>query len=102
DSQGAHCASDESRTSSRIGHAVGPFTALPRRLFVDLPGQVAQERVLDDLLIERGILAPAMLARIVHEELALRDGGGAEGVGFDDVRSRFQEAAMDIADHLRL
>ena len=43
-----------------------------------------------------------MLARIVDEELALGDAGGAEGVGFEDVRAGFKEAAMDVADHLRL
>ena len=58
--------------------------------------------IVDDLLVERGILAAAVLARIVDEELALRDAGGAEGVGLDDVRAGLKKAAMDVADHLRL
>ena len=40
-----------------------------------------------------------MLAGVVDEELALGDAGGAEGVGLDDVRACFQEAAVDVADH---
>ena len=43
-----------------------------------------------------------MLARVVDEELALGDAGGAEGVGLDDVRAGFEEAAMDVADHVGL
>ena len=82
-----------------VGDAVGPLAALPRRLLVDLPGQVVEERVLDDLLVERRVLAAAVLARIVDEELALGDAGGAEGVGLDDVRAGLEEAAVDVADH---
>ena len=61
-----------------------------------------EERIVDDLLVERGVFAAAVLARIVDEELALRDAGGAEGVGLDDVRAGLEKAAMDVADHLRL
>ena len=43
-----------------------------------------------------------MLARIIDEEFALRDARRAKGVGLDDVRAGFKEAAMDVADHLRL
>jgi hypothetical protein len=75
---------------------------LPRRLLVDLPCQAVQERILDDLLVEGRVLAAAVLPRIVDEELALGDAGGAEGVGFDDVRAGLEEAAMDVADHRRL
>src|SRR6185312_2563736 len=35
-------------------------------------------------------------------ELTLRDAGRAEGIGLDDVRARFEKAAVNIADHLRL
>ena len=87
---------------SALRDAIGPLAALPRRLLVDLPGQVAEERVLDDLLVERRVLAAAVLARIVDEELALGDAGGAEGVGLDDVRAGLEEAPVDVADHLRL
>ena len=69
---------------------------------VDLPGEVAEERVFDDLLVERGVFAAAVLARVVDEELALGDAGGAEGVGLDDVGAGLEEAAVDVADHLRL
>ena len=54
-----------------VGDAVGPLAALPRRLLVDLPGEVVEERVVDDLLVERRVLAAAVLARVVDEELAL-------------------------------
>src|SRR5947209_11200013 len=43
-----------------------------------------------------------MLAWVVDEELALRDAGGAKGIGLDNVRTSFQEAAVYIADHRRL
>ena len=71
-------------------------------MLVDVPGEVVERRVFDDLLVELGIFAAAVLARIVDEELALRDAGGAEGVGLDDVGAGLEEAAMDVADHLRL
>jgi hypothetical protein len=82
--------------------AVGPFAALAGGLLVDLPGEVAEELVVDDLLVEGGIFAAAELARIVDEELALRNARRAEGVGFNNVGAGFEEPAMDIADHLRL
>ena len=69
---------------------------------VDLPGEVVEQWIVDDLLVELGIFAAAVLARIVHEELALGDAGRAKGVGLDDVRAGFQKPAMNIADHLRL
>ncbi len=87
---------------SALRDAVRPLAALPRGLLVDLPGQVVEERVVDDLLVERRVLAPAVLARIVDEELALPDAGRAEGVRLDDVRAGFEEAPVDVADHLRL
>ena len=87
---------------SALRDAVGPLAALARRLLVDLPGEVVEERVLDDLLVERRVLAAAVLARIVDEELALRDAGRAEGVGLDDVGAGLEKAAVDVADHLRL
>ena len=86
----------------RVPDPIGPFPALPRRLLVDLPRQVAEKRIFNDLLIERGIFPPAMLPRIVHKEFALRDAGRAEGVGLDDVRPGLEKSAMDVADHLRL
>ena len=81
---------------------IGPFAALPRRLLVDLPGQAVEKRIVNDLLVELGILPAAVLPRIVHKEFALRDAGRAEGVGLDDVRAGLQKPAMDVADHLRL
>ena len=87
---------------SALRDAIGPLAALPRGLLVDLPGEVVEERVVDDLLVERRVLAAAVLARIVDEELALRDAGRAEGVGLDDVGAGLEEAAVDVADHLRL
>ena len=58
--------------------------------------------VVEDLLVERRIFAAAVLARVVDEELALRDAGRAEGVGLDDVGAGLEKAAVDVADHLRL
>ena len=60
------------------------------------------ERVLDDLLVELRVFAAAVFAGVVDEEFALRDAGGAEGVGFEDVGAGLEEAAMDVADHRRL
>ena len=92
----------ESLTRGRGPDTIGPFAALPRRLLVDVPSQVVEKRIVDDLLVERGILPAAVLPRIVDKEFALRDAGRAEGVGLDDVRASLEKAAMDVADHLRL
>src|SRR6185437_7688216 len=81
----ADCAGDKSGTRSLVCDAIGPQAALPRGLLVDLPGQIVQKPVCDDALVERRILARAVLSWIVDEELALRDTGGSEGIGFDDV-----------------
>ena len=92
----------EARPPIRVRHAIGPLATLPRRLLVDLPGEIVEKLVVDDLLVKLRILAAAVLARIVDEELALRDAGGAEGVGLDDVRAGLEKAPVDVADHLRL
>ena len=86
----------------RIANAIRPHPALPRRLLVDLPGQLVEKRIFDDLLVELRILPPAVLARIVHKELALRDAGRAKRVRLDDVGARLQKPPMNVADHLRL
>ena len=52
--------------------------------------------VFDDLLVEVGVFAAAVFARIFDEELGLRDGGRAEGVGLDDVGTGLEEAAVDV------
>ncbi len=85
-----------------VGDPIGPLAALPGRLLVDFPGQLAEKRVGDDALIELRILAPAVLARIVDEEFTLADRRRTEGVGLDDVGAGLEEAAMDVADHRRL
>ena len=95
-------AGDEAALSVGGAHAIGPFTAFARRLDVDLPREVVQERAGEDGVVERGVLPPPVLARIVDEELALPDVRGAEGVRLDDVGSRLEEATVDVADHLRL
>ena len=95
-------ARDEALPAVGVGDAIGPRAALARRLLVDLPGQALQERILDDPLVEGRVLAAAALARIVDEELALGDAGGAEGVGLDDVGAGLEEAPVDVADHLGL
>ena len=63
---------------------------------------VVEEGIFDDLLVELGILAAAVLAGIVHKEFALGDAGCAESVRLDDVLSGFQKAAMDVTDHMWL
>ncbi len=102
DGQGADGSGYEALAAGVVGDAIGPFAALLRGFFVDLPGEVVEQRVFDDLLVEVGVFAAAVLARVVDEELALGDAGGAEGVGLDDVGAGFEEAAMDVADHVRL
>jgi hypothetical protein len=90
---------DEALFAVLVRDAVGPFTALARGGFVDLPSEVVEKWILDDLLVERRIFAPAMLARVVHEELALTNARGGEGVGLDDVRAGFEEAPVNVANH---
>ncbi len=75
---------------------------MPRRLLIDVPNQSSEKLIIDDFLIEGGILAAAALPRIVDKELALRDAGCTEGVRLNDVRARFQKPAMDVADHFWL
>ena len=98
DGERANSASDKALAAGFRADASGPFAALAGGLLVDLPGEIAEERVVNDLLVELGILAAAVLARVVDKELALRDGGCAEGVGLNDVGPGLKEAAMDIAD----
>src|SRR5262249_50095690 len=81
---------------------IGPFPALPRRLFINIRSQAAERRIVDDFLVELGILAAAVLPRIVYKKFALGDAGGAKCVRLNDVRPSFQEPAMDIADHFWL
>src|SRR5262249_9603675 len=78
------------------------FPALPRGLLVDLPRQIVEKWILDNLLIKRRILSPAVLPWIVDKKLALRDAGGAERVGLDDVGPSLEEPAVNIAGHFRL
>ena len=73
-----------------------------RGLLVDLPGQVVEKGIFDHFLVEVGVFAASALAGVFYEELALGDAGGAEGVGLDDVRAGFEEAAMDVTNHVRL
>ena len=68
-----------------------------RRLEVELPGEIAQFRVIDDRLVELGILA-LVVSRWGDEKVALRDGGPGKSVGFDDIRSRLVEAFVNISD----
>src|SRR4029079_6909364 len=102
DRERTDAARHEALPSVSVGDTIGELAALARIPLVDLPGQILQELVLDDLLIEGRVLAAAVLARIVDEELALGDGGRAERVRLDDVGAGLEEAAMDVTDHLRL
>src|SRR4030095_5401514 len=79
-----------------------PLATVGGGLFIGLPRQVIEELVLDDALVEFRILPATTLAGIVHEEFALPDAGRGERVGLDDIRAGFEEAAVDIANHLRL
>ena len=52
------------------------------------------------LLKEFGIFAAvAFFAGILDEKLTLSQGGGGEGVGFADVGSGLEEAAVNVADY---
>src|SRR5208283_2967692 len=83
----------------RAADSLRPLAALVRRLHVDLPGELAQELVLDDLLIKFRVLSAPALARVIHEEFALGDAGRAERIRFDDVRPGLEKASVDVADH---
>ena len=89
---------DIAAAAGGVRDAVGPFATFTGRGVVDVAGQFLQELVLDDGLVERGILAATVFARIRDEELALADGGGGKGVGLDDVRAGLEEAPVDVAD----
>ncbi len=102
DGQGSDGSGYEALAAGFVGDAVGPLTALPGGFFVDLPGQAVEERVVDDLLVEGGVFAAAVLAGVFDEEFALGDAGGSKGVGLDDVCPGFEEAAVNVADHVRL
>ncbi len=102
DGERADGAGDEALAAGRRWRRGRPTRGTAARSVVDLPGEIVERRVVDDLLVELGVFAAAVLARIVDEELALRDAGGAEGVGLDDVGAGLEKAAMDVADHLRL
>src|SRR5690606_3661023 len=61
-------AGDEATPTVALSQPLDLRPTLPRRLLVDLPREVVEERVLDDLLIEVRILAPTVLARVFDEE----------------------------------
>ena len=102
DGEGPDGPGDVAAAASGVGDAVGPFAALAGGLEVDVVGELLEEGVVDHALVEGGVLAAAVFARVLDEEFALADGGGGEGVGLDDVGPGFEEAAVDIADYLRL
>ena len=102
DSQRPDRPSYEPLTRGCTGNSIGPFAALPRRLLIDIPREITQKRVFDDLLIERRVLPAAPLPRIFDKEFALRDAGCPEGIRLDDVRPCLEKSAMNIANHLWL
>jgi hypothetical protein len=60
--------------------------------------ELLQELVLDDFLIERGVLASAAFARILKEKLALAHRCGGKSVCLDDLRARLEKAPMNVLD----
>jgi hypothetical protein len=102
DGEGADGSGDEALAAGGVGDAVGPLAALAGGGLVDLPGEVVEHGIFDDVLVEGGVFAAAGLAGVVDEELGLGDGGGAEGVGLKDVGTGLEEAAVDVADHVGL
>src|SRR5262252_8139815 len=72
------------------------------RFLVDLPGEVPQERVVDNPLVELRILAAAVFAWVVHKELTLHNTGRAERIRLDNVGTCLQKPAMNVANHLWL
>ena len=85
-----------------IRHAIRPLPALLRRHEIDVPGDLIHVGVFDHALVESRVLAPTMIARVFDEQITLRHGGRSEGVRLDDVRSGFQEAAMNVLNDFRL
>ena len=63
---------------------------------VDFPRKGFQFRIANDPCIELRVLAAAMLAWIVTEEFALRDARRPEGIGFQDVGTCIEEAAVYV------
>ena len=100
DGQRPDGAGDVAAAAGGVGDAVSPLAALAGGLEIDVVGQFLQELVLDDGLVERRVLATALLARVLDEELALPDARGRKGIGLDDVRAGLEEAAVDIADFI--
>ena len=98
DGQRPDGAGDVAAAARGVGDAVGPLAALARGGVVDVVGEFLEELVLDDLRVERRVLAAALLAWILEEELALADAGGRKGVGLDDVCAGLEEAPVDVAD----
>ncbi len=73
---------------------VSPFAALLCRLEIDLPGEVVEELVLDDALKKLRVLFA------LPEELRLRDARAGKGVRLNDIRSGFEEPAVDVLDDI--
>ncbi len=72
-----------------------------RRLLVDLPRQIAEKPVVNDLLIKLRILPAPALSRIVHKKFALRNARRAKRIRLHNVRPCFQKSPMNIANQLR-
>ena len=68
---------------------------------VDLANERAEIRVIDHLLEK--LLVLAAVGRFMRKEKVVQaDGGGAEGIGFDDVGPGLEILVMNFRDHLRL
>ena len=61
-----------------------------------------EEVVFENLLLKelRVFATGSFFAWIFDEEFGLRNGGGGEGVGFDDVAAGFVKAFMDVGDEV--
>ena len=79
------CACDVAGDSSFFCNPVRLFPCDLCATQIEVFNEITQEVILEDFLEEFGILAAALLARVLNKKLGLGKGGGRKGVGFDNV-----------------
>jgi hypothetical protein len=50
---------------------------------------------------QTGAFQVQLISQVLHAVIGLGDGGGGKGIGFNDIRARFQIVDMDLADGVR-
>ena len=99
DRERSDCSRHKTWNACVVRNAISPLATLAGRCLVDFPGQVIQKFIFDHFLGKRRVLAAAVLAWILQEEITLGDASGAESIRFDNIRTRFQETAVNVTDH---